>query len=679
MKRSNILISKELDCSKNGLYKNTTLNGRTGYALTKVNNNRRLGTVYNVTRGVKKISKGIARLGGGTQGAVYLACTSPRCDHNIVIKVSPRDKTTRRQSAEVEYEIQKTLYKIVQHHIPVPYKLIECKGFVPASDFNDRNTSMFDYQQQFVMYAEYAHGGTLKEWIRKLENRLTDRDLARMIFQVLSTLRRIYLRYPEFRHNDLHLGNVLVDDTGDFPRLMITDFGLSRLKARGSNPIVNAGNFERVGISSHTSIKYDMHYFLNSFAYEIRHMKFPKTKEFISRMIPKEYLGERTAYVKEYRLRDRAPDSSLPTLNQLLGDSYFNNQKPSAPMETSSPRVRIRGGDTDAATLARSALASMPGVSVTTTTRKPTASEFLRMSPRTREKYKTKTKSEALGESRSKVMANTVTGKRNAVRPTVRRVAGSREYIAFPKKSSPMFKTPSPHSLLRTRRVLGTPRSLPLRVKKTRKGPKSAPMRYAEFKKKKLPRPTTSPRVMPPLTEREFRAARDAMRKRTPAAKRRGSTAPAPAPKPPAPAAPASLSNVRIKKILNTYENKPNFTQTQLVNHLKRLGLPANRASSAVGAWKSAWNTSRRNVKVAVQKIKNGKNITKIGFPNTVRRVAQRRVNAQLTNAPNGRVRSRGRLLETRKKKELVNMAHLYNVPITSKMTIKQIVHALFG
>lgn len=674
MKRSNILISKELDCSKNGLYKNTTLNGRTGYALTKVNNHRRLGTVFNVTRGVKHVSQGIARLGGGTQGAVYLACTSPRCDHNIVIKVSPRDKTTRRQSAEVEYEIQKTLYKIVQHHIPVPYKLIECKGFVPVSDFSNRNTSMFDYKEQFVMYAEYAHGGTLKEWIRKLENRLTDRDLSRMIFQVLSTLRRIYSRYPEFRHNDLHLGNVLVDDTGDFPRLMITDFGLSRLKARGSNPIVNSGNFERVGISSHTSIKYDMHYFLNSFGYEIRHMNFPRTRDFISRMIPKEYLGERTAYVKEYRLRDRAPDSSLPTLNQLLGDSYFNNQKPSAPIEVTSPRVRIRGGE-DAAALASSALASMPGVSVSTTTRKPTASEFLRMSPRTREKYKTKTKAEALGESRSKLMSNTVNGKRRATRNTVRRVAGTHEYLTFSKKPrnvlTPMYKTPSPHSLLRTRRVLGTPRTA---VKKTKKvvSPRSAPAKF-NLKKKKAAVRTP----LPPLTEREFRAARNALRKRKPPpTKKKPKPAPAPAP---APAPPASLSNVRIKKILNTYENKPNFTQTQMINHLKRLGLPTNRASSAVGAWKRAWNTSRQNVKVAMQKIKNGKNISRIGFPNTVRRVAQRRVNAQLTSGPNGRVRSRGRLLETRKKKELVDMAHQYGVSITPKMTIKQIAHALFG
>jgi len=688
MNRTNILVSKELDCSKNGLYKNATLNGRTGYALTTANNNRRLGTVYNVTRGVKKVSPGIARLGGGTQGVVYLACTSPRCDHNIVIKVSPRDKMTRRQSAQVEYDIQKTLYKIVKNHIPVPYKLVECKNFAPVSDFTERNLKMFNYTDQFVLYSEYAHGGTLKEWIRKLENRLTDDDMARMVFQVLSTLRRIYSRYPEFRHNDLHLGNVLVDDTTDFPRLMITDFGLSRLKSKGSNPIVDAGNFERVGISSRTSDKYDMHYFLNSLGYEIRHMKhFQRTKEFIVRTIPKEYLGMSTAYVKEYRLRMDVPVTAIPSLDKVIQDPYFKSEKPSRPTEVTSPKVRIHGDETSAASIARTALSGMPGVTVTTVTsaRKPTAAEFLRMSPRSRAKYKTKTRAEVLGESRV-ITTKNVIGKKGNIVERRRRVAATnaRKYLAFekpPASLSPIFKTPAPRTVKLTNviRLPRTPRSLGLKkMKKRGSGPKTAPSRVAAFKLKK--KKSTTPPPLPRVTERERRAARKALKGRKTPAKPPSKKKPAPPPPLPPKRPTENVANARLRTLLNTLSQKNGrLTSQNYVQHLRRIGVSTPRATSFVQKWKAEWNKSRRNVSLAVQKIRNGKNLAKLGFPNSVRRVAQRRVNARLTNIPNGRVRASGKLLESRKKEELVSMAQRYGIHIEPKMTKEKIIRALFG
>ena len=693
MNRSNILISKELDCSKNGLYKNTTLNGRTGYALTKANIHRRLGTVYNVARGLKRISPGIARLGGGTQGVVYLACTSPRCDHNIVIKVSPKDKTNRRQSAEVEFDIQKTVYKIVKNHVPVPYKLLECKNFAPIADFTNKNTKVYDYAHQFVMYSEYAHGGTLKEWIRKVEERLTDADMAKMVYQVLATLKRIYSRYPEFRHNDLHLGNVLVDDTGDFPRLMITDFGLSRLKARGSNPIVNDGSFERVGISSRTSIKYDMHYFLNSLGYEIRHMKhFQQTKEFIVRTIPKEYLGISTAYVKEYRLRADAPDSSLPTLDKVLRDPYFKGQKPTPLNEVGSPKIRIRGEERNsAASMARTALANMPGVVVTTTTSmtKPSAAEFLKMSPKSRAKFKTKSRAEALGESRSIITKNVV-GTKGKVLERRRRVAAAtnRKYMTFTKSKppaslSPIFKTPSPRTVKLTElvRLPRTPRSLPLVQKKkgtVGRRPKSAPSRIRIVSKGKKP-------IVPRVPNRVSRTARKVLMGRgkpkpppvVPTMSGPSRTVIGKAPSPPK----GNLGNVRLRKILNAYaETNSHLTAPVLVQRLKRIGVATPRATSVVQAWKSDWTKSRRNVSLAMQKLKNKKNLTKLGFPNSVRKVAQRRINARLVQGANGRVRAGKRLLESKTKQELVNMARQYNVAIDpKKMTKEKIIRALFG
>ncbi len=238
------VLNRALNCNTSGLYQNSTNNGRTGYQLTKVNSNRRLGTVYNVTKGAKTIRPGMAQLGSGVQGVAYLASTSANGKQNVVIKVSPKDRLfpMNRQVAETEYTIQKALYKIVPRHVPVPYKFLHCRNFVPVSEFKNRNPVIFDYNDQFVMYSEYAHGGSLKDWLHKMGSRVTDADMARMIRQVIATLKKIHSRYPEFRHNDLHLGNIFVDDTGDFPRLMIADFGLARLHARGSNPVVNHGN-----------------------------------------------------------------------------------------------------------------------------------------------------------------------------------------------------------------------------------------------------------------------------------------------------------------------------------------------------------------------------------------------------------------------------------------------------
>jgi len=206
----------------NRLFQNSTNNGRTGYELTSAAPNGSLRTMYNVAKGRKTIRPGMARLASGQQGVVYLASTDPAGKRKIIIKVSPSDKayTAANQAARVEYNIQKALYKVAPRHIPKPIKFFDQQLFVPVSAFTDRRPNIFNYSKQMVMYTEYAHGGTLKSWLRKMGDRITDKVMADIIRQVITTLKKIHTKYPEFRHNDLHLGNILVDDTGKKVRLL---------------------------------------------------------------------------------------------------------------------------------------------------------------------------------------------------------------------------------------------------------------------------------------------------------------------------------------------------------------------------------------------------------------------------------------------------------------------------
>jgi len=77
------------------------------------------------------------------------------------------------------------------------------------------------------LITEYIHGGDFESWVRKHRNHLTQGDFELMILQVLKILDRISKRDPTFRHNDLHCGNILVDDDKNTVRLVLTDFGLS--------------------------------------------------------------------------------------------------------------------------------------------------------------------------------------------------------------------------------------------------------------------------------------------------------------------------------------------------------------------------------------------------------------------------------------------------------------------
>ena len=661
----------------NRLFQNSTNNGRTGYNLTSAAPNGSLRTVYNVTKGRKTIRPGMARLAAGQQGVVFLASTDRAGKHKIIIKVSPKDKafSAAKQVARVEYNIQKALYKISPRHIPKPIKFFDHDRFIPVSEFTNRRPSIFDYNKQMVMYTEYAHGGTLKSWLRKMGSRVTDKVMADLIRQVISTLKKIHTKYPEFRHNDLHLGNILVDDTGKKVRYLLTDFGLSRLTRRGSNPVINAGSYRNSGISNTTSYKYDLHYFLNALDSEIKR-GLPQTESFLGRMLPGSYRGANTNKVAAYRLKNGASNEGLPSFTDILRDPFLSGRPARAARAVSftSPSVgamfRTATPNANAADIASRALANIPGVNIT----RPSAANFMRMSPRSRAAFFTRGRNR--NTSRAVVVRN-VTRTRGApvVRNTLRRVAGNTRFLN-------VRRTAGPANL--TARTLTRPaarlENSPLRRAIARQMVQNAISRISNRPTSvrrtspaaaAAPSPANAPRRREPIaapTLRERTTMARAMRN----ARRTAVT----------------LSRARAgrrltpKQILNKYVNNMNnlrtLTRRMLKAKLTSSGVAAANVNRHARNWETNWLATRTSVNHAVRNLKKGKNITKRAYANNVLPVAHRRHTENLSKGTNGRVRKGKALLSSKKKTELVAMARRHGISNANSMTKNMIISALY-
>jgi len=305
-------------------------NGATGFQATEIAN--RAG-FYTVPVGKMTVAPGMAKIGKGTQGVVFLAYTSKSATDPITVKVSPYDKSVSKQASLVEYEIQEKLYKIVPANIPRPIAYIkECKGFIPESTWtaSPSKSSMFDYSRQSVEFSEYINGGSLSDWLKKFVTRVDEAFMRNMISQVLNTLGEIQSKYPGFRHNDLHIDNILVKQNSwsKYPTFVLNDFGWAKLTS-GNNPLVNSNNHTgKYGIGTQTSGRYDMHLFLNEIhKWMSTHKVFPKAKAFIEKHLSTGYLGSNNKYISESRLRYGISYPGLSSLKQVLEDPYVLSPK----------------------------------------------------------------------------------------------------------------------------------------------------------------------------------------------------------------------------------------------------------------------------------------------------------------------------------------------------------------
>lgn len=267
---------------------------------------------------------GVDFLAKGQQGKVEIGCIDKNCKKLIAIKTTLDENENK--NAEVEFNIMKKLstFKKASPHLVYPLYLAKCNNKVK-------------------IYSEYFAGGSLESWRKKHRNRLTEFHWMCIIFQVLYTLHTIRSREESFRHNDLHMGNVLIDDefnaSGYIEYLMngkkyfvpnigvntaISDFGFSYMDGPGlKTQNATSGEFRRnYGIFVGNSAKYDYHLFLNSLWHTRRSLPSNITA-FIESILPVGYRGTNNTFVSNDRLRYDKDHSALPPLVNVLKHPMF--------------------------------------------------------------------------------------------------------------------------------------------------------------------------------------------------------------------------------------------------------------------------------------------------------------------------------------------------------------------
>jgi len=257
-------------------------------------------------------------LGSGRQGVVYNA--GP-----VALKVSPRDlsavKRGENQPALVEYKIHAAIQKVARGGVPKVHGFSTSKDFVSDLKKNIKETKNKNknFREQSILTMEKIKGVSIRDWVEKHHKTLTDTQVMRAIRQVLATLKSIARKYPNFRHNDLHLDNVLIVDG----RAKIIDFGWARLSRTGTNPAVNTavetGTAGVYGIGPSTDARYDSHLFLKEMRTLLsKYPKFKKTRARLDLWVPEGYRDFSDRYTREGRLRYGLRSyPGLPSLHSL--------------------------------------------------------------------------------------------------------------------------------------------------------------------------------------------------------------------------------------------------------------------------------------------------------------------------------------------------------------------------
>ena len=225
-----------------------------------------------------------------------------------------------------------------------------------------------------ILYMELLNGMSFNSWWQT--NPSLD-EMKSVIIQVFDNLYRINQKFPDFRHRDLHGGNVMVNPDASTPytwkvdlgrkvirndpggsfrsrlgspdikkykrtnagvEATIIDFGLSYWSRRMPNPETADGGYEGAGIYGHGigpgTIYYDIHRFLYIIYVKVRNpgnAKERAIKNFIEELIPnKEFLEFNGKFTSQgYLLSDYhvALRANLPTFKTILTHPFLTGEK----------------------------------------------------------------------------------------------------------------------------------------------------------------------------------------------------------------------------------------------------------------------------------------------------------------------------------------------------------------
>ena len=242
-------------------------------------------------------------------------------------------------------------------HIVTPYSQFICKpedSFIGWEHPNLRRalnnttgqgtiTRMERSERVVVTYYEFFNGGSLFDWLDRHSASITEKDVRAILFQILYTLKIIYETVPSFRHNDIHLENILVR-TQDVPKTGDTKYRKFAVPNRGvfvalgdfgwahsdgaPNPRVMSGLWKNQGISAKKTVRQDLHFFLASALLNKGFTKFKETKQFLKECLGGEDLLARTTAGKLMNHRLLANNKRIKDLDAILESEYFKSFNP---------------------------------------------------------------------------------------------------------------------------------------------------------------------------------------------------------------------------------------------------------------------------------------------------------------------------------------------------------------
>jgi serine/threonine protein kinase len=289
--------------------------------------------------------------------------------------------TSESTDGAFEFEF-KVAEKLKEFAVPEMYLFKKCpiqdkepriirKGGKPGSKMGHFVQPSRRTKPKDILYMELLNGMSFNSWWKT--NPSLD-AIKSVIVQVFDNLYRINQKFPDFRHRDLHGGNVMVnpdalktqytwdvdlgrkvirnDPGGSFRSRLgspdikkykrtnagveatIIDFGLSYWSRRMPNPETADGGYEGAGIYGHGigpgTIYYDIHRFLYIIYVKVRQPENAKEraiKNFIEELIPnKEFLEFNGKFTSQgYLLSDYhvALRANLPTFKTILTHPFL--------------------------------------------------------------------------------------------------------------------------------------------------------------------------------------------------------------------------------------------------------------------------------------------------------------------------------------------------------------------
>ncbi len=280
---------------------------------------------YNTSKFMRK------EIGKGAYGTVYKACVNTACNPPMVIRVveyDPRFETAPRSERpeNIEWIIHKELFKVLRsynvNNITVPIFSYACKVSDLVPEFKEKIVDSFIPPRCVrITYTDFANLGSLESNLKKRE--YGDKHLLHIIMQVLLTLCTIYKRYPNYRHNDLHIGNLLIYDHDDKINPSYENINGKDYTLRGFNYLVLLNDFDfnsiypifknvkirefLPNIDNVPSSYYDVHKFINSLLCIPKERQFrgisKKTINFLRTIVPS-FLRGRTQrnYIDSYQI-----------------------------------------------------------------------------------------------------------------------------------------------------------------------------------------------------------------------------------------------------------------------------------------------------------------------------------------------------------------------------------------